>query len=276
MNATLKTYVHGLCIAALTVAAPVAARAETTATVTGTDIGFSSPGNLYGPWSIADLRTSNQTPGQAVDFDLAVRSDKDQQFPSQGVYGSVEYIKDLGPRFYMATAAGYGSSGVSPLPHYNVYQQFAYKLLGERQLVMTASEDNSGYTQGITSNQISVGPMYYGHGFDVQALYTESANTGALARPVGYVALDIGTTPNMESKVTATVQFGPQSYESAIPGMPVALGDLTGFNLTLGTTQWVAPRLGFTVTGLYGRVQNVNLGRLEYIERGIQFGIDSR
>jgi YaiO family outer membrane protein len=272
MKTQFRILIPALGAALLTAWCAAADQAEPLTTLSATDLVFSSPSNTYGPWTIETLHSTNKTAGGAVDLELSARSDRDRPFAANGVQVGVGYTQDLSSRTFYNVIAKVGSAGFSPLPAYELHGELGFKVSPDRRLVINVADDYAGYTHGITSNTILLGPTFYGDGYVLQARISDTANTGSFTRLGALAALDVYTSRRM-SKVSLTGQFGPASYESALPGIPIAGGDYTGAAVTLSTLQWFSKTFGVTAGVHYMHLTNLRTGGLLYNARGITLGL---
>ncbi|HEY6485392.1 MAG TPA: hypothetical protein VIX83_03285 [Candidatus Cybelea sp.] len=244
--------------------------------VSGTSIGFSSPGNAYGPWIIQDAKIVFVTPGvQAINFEVAHQADGDVAFPTHGEYFAAGINHSITSRLYGDFNFGYGTS--NPYSHTNAHLEFDYKTTPDLRLVMAAAEDYVTYWGGTTLKQFSVGPEYYYPGGDVQLRYLVAANTGSQTKSGLLAAWDI--TPTIRSKYSATGLFGSQQYLVSIPGLPQALANDFGQTYTVGTEQQLGrttqrgARWGIEANGFFSHLVDATNGAPVYQARGVTFGI---
>jgi YaiO family outer membrane protein len=275
MTDTRFKVIAAAAVAAAALLKPDAARADATTFLTGTNIVFSSPNNVYGPWTIETLRSSNKIQNGAVDLELSTRTDSDRPNPTSGILFGVGYTHDLSPWLYYNAVVKLASAGISPFPTSDVHGELGFKVSADRRLVLNVADDYATFTHSITSNEVLAGPTYYGTGFVLQARVTETANTGNPTRAGALAAIDVYTS-RRQSKVTVAAQFGPASYDSFIPGFQIASGDYTGSAVTLSTLQWFNSRVGLTAGIQYMHLTNVRTGGLLYNGRGATIGLAVR
>jgi hypothetical protein len=244
--------------------------------VTDTTIGFSSPGNVYGPWIAQDARLVFVTPGvQSINFEVAHQADGDVADPTHGMYFAAGFNHFITPRLYGDVNIGYGTA--NPYAHTNAHLEFDYKTTPDLKLVTGAAEDYITYWDGTVLKQFSVGPQYYYGTGDVQIRYLVAANTGAATKSGLEVAWDI--IPTIRSKYTVTGLFGPQQYLVSIPGLPLALANDIGQTYTVGTEQQLGrtsetgARWGMEAYGFFSHLVNASNGSPIYQARGVTFGL---
>jgi|HubBroStandDraft_2_1064218.scaffolds.fasta_scaffold01175_9 YaiO family outer membrane protein len=238
-------------------------------------IGFSSPGNSYGPWIFQNARYVFVMPGQgAINFEVSHQADGDAGFPTHGDYFAAGITHDFTPRFYGNFNFGYGTS--NPYAKTDVHLEAAYKSTPDMRLVMDVAEDFVTYWSGSTLQQLSVGPTYYYDTGDVQLRYLAAANTGAQNKSGAFVAWDI--TPDKRSKYSITGLFGPQQYLTSIPGIPISLANYNGQTYTvsgewqIGRTLAHRLRWGLKAGGFLSQINQATSGAPIYTGRGFTFG----
>jgi YaiO family outer membrane protein len=247
--------------------------------VTDSTIGFSSPGNAYGPWIYQDARAVWVQPGQgAVNFEVAHEANGDQLFPTHGDWFAAGVTRDFTQRFYGNLTLGYGTA--YPYAKNDVHVDLNYKTTPDLRLVLTGSEDFVTYYGRQTMEMLQLGPTYYYGTGDVQVRYISSANSNAQTKSGALFAWDI--TPSIRSKYTLTGLWGPQQYIVTTPGIPNALANYNGETYTVGTEQQlgrVGPqglRWGVKVSGLLTHLTLAANGGPVYTGRGATLGVWSQ
>lgn len=243
-----------------------------------TAVGFTSPGNAYGPWQFQNLRYVFVAPGDgSLNFEFSHQTDKDVGDPQNGYYLAIGATKDFGPNLY-----GYiniGSGTANPYAKSLLHVELAYKIPDDRRWQIDGSEDFVGYQSGQTLRQTMIGPNYISRMLAVQARYLVQANSGAATESGAYAAVDV--TPTFRSKYTVTGLWGPQQYLTQIGALPLTLANYYGQTYTLGTEQQLGrtsgagQRLGVRVFGFYSHLNQSN-GAPLYIGRGLTAGFWSQ
>ncbi|MBV9333473.1 MAG: hypothetical protein JO146_05665 [Candidatus Eremiobacteraeota bacterium] len=238
-------------------------------------IGFSSPGNAYGPWIFQNMRFVYVMPGEgAINVEFSHEANKDISFPTHGDYFAAGVTHDFTSRLFGNLTFGYGTN--NPYAQTDVHVEMNYKTTPDMRLVMGAAEDFVAYHSGMTLQQLAVGPTYYYGWGDVQARYLVSANTGAQTKSGASVAWDI--VPDRRSKYTLTGLFGPQQYLVSLPGIPVALSNYNGQTYTVSTEQQIGRpvrtglRWGLRAGGFLSHLTNASTGAAIYTGRGFTAG----
>jgi YaiO family outer membrane protein len=238
---------------------------------THTFIGLSSPGNVYGPWDIDDLRYINAGTTNTWVVDASYRADHDRLFPASGWYGAANYTQNLSDRFYVNGAIGLGSG--TPFALSNFHLEGDYKADPDKRLVLSLAGDNLNYEHDLHSNDVGVGAAYYWPSFVAQVREYAVANTNAPTRPSTLVSLQYN---DPWQSVTGTVVAGAQYYEVITPGIPPAFLNTTGYAATLNYQRWVSPYFGFIVGGYLSNYTQYGTGAPIATGRGITLGLSAR
>jgi YaiO family outer membrane protein len=262
----------GALLAALLPACASVAVAGQEVDLTHTFIGLSSPGNVYGPWDIDDLRFIDASPHDSWVIDLSHRSDHDRLFPTSGTYGAVSYTTDLSDRWYANAAAGFGTG--FPFATSNFHLEADYKASADRRLVLSAAGDNLNYQNGLHSNDVGVGAAYYWPGVTAQVREYSVSNSNSPARPSTFASLEID--PSSWQKIVASAIAGPQYYEVITPGIPATFLNTNGYVVTLTYQQWVSNHFGIIVGGYLSNYTQYASGAPIASGRGLTFGLSAR
>lgn len=244
--------------------------------VSDSTIGFSSPGNTYGPWIYQDARVVFVQPGQgAENFEVAHEANGDVNFPTHGDWFLGGITRDLSPRLYAFGSFGYGTA--YPYARTDVHIELNYKTTPDLKLVLGGSEDFVSYYGHESLQLLQVGPTYYYGSGDVQVRYLSAANSNAQTKSGASVAWDI--TPSIRSKYTLTGLWGPQQYIVTVPGIPNALANYNGETYTVATEQQLGRtgpqglRWGMTVQGFLSHLSEATNGAPVYTGRGATLGV---
>jgi hypothetical protein len=257
---------------------PRAALAEdyTRIDLSDSTLGFSSPGDAYGPWIYQDLRTVFVQPGEgAVNFEFAHQADGDVAFPTHGEYFAGGITHDFNRRIWVWGQFAWGTS--LPYPRTDVHIEMAYKATPDLHLAINAAEDFVEYPTGADEKLFQAGPTYFYPTGVVQLRYLCSANSGAQTKSGVLAAWDI--VPTFRQKYTITGLFGPQQYQVFIPGIPIALFNANGETYTVSTEQQLGRtgpnglRWGLKVAGLLTHLTNATTGAPIYTGRGATVGL---
>ncbi len=240
--------------------------------LTHTFIGLSSPGNIYGPWDIDDLRYIDSESDQSWVVDLSHRSDHDRLYPTSGTYGDVSYTRDLSDRWYVNGAVGFGTG--TPFALSNFHFEGDYKAGADKRLVFSAAADNLNYVNGLHSNDLGVGAAYYWSNVIAQVREYAVTNTNSPTRPSTFASIEVDPSPSQ--KIIGSLIAGPQYYEVITPGIPAAFLNTNGYVATLTYQQWVSPHFGVIVGGYLSDYTHFATGTQIASGRGLTVGISAR
>ena len=147
-------------------------------------IGFSSPGNTYGPWIFQNARYVFVIPGEgAINFEASHQADGDVNFPTHGNYFAAGITHDFTSRFYGNLNFGYGTA--NPYAKTDIHVELNYKTTPDLRFVMGGAEDFVAYWSGQSLALLSIGPSYFYPTGSVQVRYLLAANSGAKVKIVG-------------------------------------------------------------------------------------------
>jgi hypothetical protein len=244
--------------------------------LTDNTIGFSSPGNAYGPWIFQDLRAVWVQPGQgALNFEFAHEANGDIIYPTHGEYFAGGYTRDITPRVWMWGNFGWGTD--RPYARTDIHLELAYKVTPDLKFAMNTAEDFMTYVSGQELKLFQIGPTYFYDWGVIQVRYLCAANTAAATKSGALVAWDV--TPTYRQKYTITGLFGPQQFQVGIPGYPTALFNSVGYTYTLSTEQQLGRtgpnglRWGLKAGGFLTHQTNVFDGDVIYTGRGATLGL---
>lgn len=250
----------------------VSALADQQVQLVQTNIGFSSPGDAYGPWDITDFRYLDTLPGQSFVVDLSHRSDHDQAFPTQGNYGNLSYSRDLSARFYVNAAAGFGSGG--PFPTQSYHLEFNYKATNDYRFVTGVAGDAVTYANGLKGSDVGLALAYYWPHVVAQLRGYAAYNSNSPTRANVFGSIEL--KPNNMVDIVATGIVGPQYYEVIIPNIPPAFMNQSGWVTTLSYQQWLNRSFGLIVGGYLSNYTQFGTGAPIAAGRGITFGVSMR
>jgi YaiO family outer membrane protein len=248
------------------------ALADQQAQFTYTAIGFSSPGNGYGPWDIDDFRYIDSDTAQALVLDLSHRNDNDPAFPTSGNYGNLSYSRDLSSRWYLNGSAGFGSGNPFPLSVFHL--EANYKVSSDYRFVVGAAGDEISYQQSLHTSDVGLSVAYYWPHVVAQLREYSVSNTNSPTRDSTFASLEL--RPSNMTDIVATTIVGPQYYEVIIPGLPPAFANTNGWVATLSYQQWVTKHFGLIVGGYLSDYTQYGTGAPLFAGRGFTFGASVR
>jgi YaiO family outer membrane protein len=249
-----------------------AAYADQQVQLVDTSIGFSSPGDAYGPWQIADFRYIDTLPDQSFTVDLSHRDDQDQIYPTSGNYGNLSYSRDLSARTYVNAAVGFGSG--DPFPTQVYHLEFNYKASSDYRFVTGVAGDAVSYQNGLKSTDVGLALSYYWPHTTLQVREYAVSDSYSPTRGSTYMSLEV--RPSAMSDIIATGIVGPQYYEVIIPGVPAAFANESGWVTTLSYQQWLNRNFGLIIGGYLSNYTEFGTGAPIAAGRGITFGVSMR
>jgi len=269
MHTLKRAFAAGAAVLAI-VASGAVARADSKngqVTLTDQQSGFSSPGNLYGPWSVLTLQYQWQTADDIPSITLFNRNDDDRPVSS---HSSAVYLDDYhtwSHTFYTYAQISAGNGDIQP---YNLaYLEGDIKLDKQRSLVAALG---GGVTRnpGDTSTRwisfgpsLYVGPMVY----EVRLLPT---NTNGIAASATQGIVEY----NRLGQDQVVLSYLAGSQPSVLVGLPpsaTVFQRLDEFDLTW--RHWLRPNFGVLIGGTVGNHYDRTSGASIYNQRAITLGV---
>jgi YaiO family outer membrane protein len=249
------------------------ARADSTTnpgvvTVTDQQSGFTSPGNLYGPWSVQTLEYQWQADKSDVpSVTFLNRTDDDRPFESssRAVYGDDYHT--WSSDFYTYGQVSFANGDIEP---YNLaYLEGDLKLERRQNLVLGAGAGVTRNPGDTSTRWVSAGPSFYTGPmvFEVRFLpaNTNGISTSAAEGVVQYNRLG-------QDQITATVLSGSQpSVLVNFPPSYATFQRLTEYDLVW--RHWITPRFGFVAGGTIGTHEDRTTGAALYDQHAVTFGV---
>ncbi len=228
---------------------------------------FSSPGNLYGPWSIQTARYQFHAGKDIPSITLFIRNDRDRPVASGSHALYLDDYHNWSPRFFSYAQVSVASGDIQP--NRMVYAEGDWKF-GERGTTVMALGGATMANPDTTSTRyLSVGPTLY-RGMMVYTLrFLPSDTNGVHASATQFTAEFNGLGSNQ-----FIANFLDGSQPSVLVGFPPASSRfqrLTEFDLTW--KHWVTKRFGFTLGTTIGSHLDRATGAPIYAQRAIEFGL---
>lgn len=247
---------------------PLAARAGEL-DLTGDLSGFSSPGNVYGPW---DALTGTyrwvagaDTPGVT----LVNRIDHDQLAPTHSFGTVLDDYHTWSPRFFTYAAVGLAAGTV--LPNRSFYVEGDEKVGRNLTTVLGGGVGVVVNPNGPVQRYVNVGPTFYWNNFNVTLRYLQTFTSGRVGTGTGIATIQSGQTGKTIS--TLTLLAGDQPPNGiAEASQPVAFGQrsvLAGFEVK----HWIGTKGGILAGVQVERLNDRMTGTMLYARRGITLGI---
>jgi YaiO family outer membrane protein len=237
--------------------------------LTGNLSGFSSPGDLYGPWRTLSTTYRWGAGKDTPSVTLVTRADGDRLGPTHSNGGTVDDYHDWGPRFF--TYAALGTAGGGVLPTRNIYVEGDRKFGAALNTVAGAGFGVVVNPNGVVQRYVNVGPSYYGSGFNVTLRYLQTFTTGRTGAGTAIATIQTGQTGKTISTVTLLTGNQPPNG-IAEPAQPALFGQRATF-AGVGIKHWTGPGGGWTAGIELERLNDRAGGTALYARRGLNLGI---
>jgi YaiO family outer membrane protein len=227
--------------AAIAAVFPLAARADTTIDLQNNFSGFTSPGNVVGPWRIWTMQITHEGTRDTPGLSLINRVDEDAPAPQHMNGIVVDDYHNWTPRFFTYVALQAASNGIQP--NRGVYLEGDQKF---GPFVLGGALTTQVYPNQTVLNQAGFGPTYYWPKVNVTVRYMPG-----WLNPGGYIGTYLlAVTEGLDKRATTTLtlQAGAQP-PSNNPGL---------LGIDLGVT--------------YAHVTRPSDASLIYIQRGLTLG----
>jgi YaiO family outer membrane protein len=260
---------HLVTVVALVAACLPCAAAAGELDVTGSLSGFSSPGNVYGPWRTLSTTYRWNTGPDTPSVTFVTRADGDRLAPTHGSGFTVDDYHDWNPRFFTYAAIGTASGNV--LPTRNFYAEGDEKFGHELNTVMGAGAGIVVNPNGVVQRYVNVGPAFYASGFNVTLRYLQTFTGGRTGTGTGIATIAAGQTGKTIS--TLTLLAGDQPPNGVVTAsQTAAFGQRAAF-AGLGVKHWTSARGGWTAGLEIERLNDRLSGTTLYARRGIDIGL---
>jgi YaiO family outer membrane protein len=247
---------------------PLAARAGEL-DLTGDLSGFSSPGNVYGPWDTATGTYRWVAGADTPSVTLVSRVDHDQLAPTNSFGTVLDDYHTWSPRFFTYAAVGLAAGTV--LPNRAFYVEGDEKVGRNLTTVLGGGVGVVVNPNGLVQRYINVGPTFYATNFNVTLRYLQTFTTGRVGTGTGILTVQGGQTGKTIS--TLTLLAGDQPPNGiAEPAQPIEFGQrtvLAGF----GVKHWIGSKGGILAGVSVERLNDRMTGMGIYARRGITLGI---
>jgi YaiO family outer membrane protein len=249
--------------------APLCARAGEF-DLTGDLTGFSSPGDVYGPWQALSATYrwqagTHDTPS----ITFITRSDRDRLNPTHSDGVTVDDYHDWSRRFFTYTAIGL--SGGNVLPTRDFYTEGDEKFGRSLTTVFGAGVGVIVNPNGVDQRYINIGPSFYANKFNVTLRYLQTFTTGRTGTGTGLATFEAGETGKTIS--TLTLLAGDQPPNGVVTSaQTVEFGQRTIF-AGLGVKHWTSSRGGFLAGVSFERLTDRQSGDPVYFARNLEVGI---
>jgi hypothetical protein len=249
---------------------PVQADQTGQLTFTNQQSTFSSPGNVYGPWSIQTLQYQWKTGSDVPSITLFNRNDSDRPIASSSRAVYLDDYHTWTGSFY--TYAQISLSNGNIQPYRLAYLEADAKVNGQQNLVAAAGGAFAQNPDGTSTRYLSIGPRYYTGPmvFEVRWL---PANTNGIAT----AATEGIVTYNRLGRDQVVLTYLNGSEPSVLVGFPSSFTTYQKLDETdLVWRHWLRPNFGIVLGGTighhYDRTTGVNIYNEHAFTLGFFFG----
>jgi YaiO family outer membrane protein len=238
--------------------------------LTGDLSGFSSPGDVYGPWqSLSAGYRWVAGPDDTPSVTLVTRSDRDRLDPTNSNGLTVDDYHTWSPRFFTYAAVGLASGDV--LPTRNFYVEGDQKFGATLATVFGAGVGVIVNPNGVDQRYINVGPSFYARGYNVTLRYLQTFTTGRTGTGTGILVFQTGATGRTIG--TLTLLAGDQPPNGVVSSsQSIAFGQRALFG-GVGIKHWIGPNGGILGGLSIERLDDRMSGNLIYVQRTVTIGV---
>ncbi len=236
-------------------------------TATGSIYSFSSPGDLYGPWSIRTLKYQLDRGKDIPSVTLLDRNDNDRPTGSSAQAIYLDDYHTWSQRFYTYAQVSFGKGTISP--YRMAYLEGDVKLTPEQNVVMGFGGATMQNPDGTSTQLASIGPSLYMGRMVYTLRFLPSDTNGVHAAATQFVAeySDIG-----RNQVTLSLLNGSQP--SVLVGFPPSFATFQRlFEANLMVKHWLRRDFGIIVGGTFGNHFDRSTGANIYDQQGITIGL---
>lgn len=243
-----------------------AARADEV-TATGSIASFSSPGDLYGPWSIQTLKYQLDRGKDIPSVTLLDRHDNDRPAgsSSQAIY--LDDYHTWSQRFYTYAQVSFSKGTISP--YRMAYLEGDAKFAPQQNVVMGFGVATMQNPDGTSTQFASIGPSVYAGRMVYTLRFLPSDTNGVHAAATQFVAEynEIG-----RNQVTLSLLDGSQP--SVLVGFPPSFATFQRlFEADVTVKHWLRRNFGIIVGGTFGSHLDRSTGATIYDQQGITIGL---
>jgi YaiO family outer membrane protein len=237
--------------------------------LTGDLSGFTSPGNIYGPWDTLTGTYRWVAGADTPSVTLVTRADHDVLAPTHSDGTVIDDYHTWSPRFF--TYAALGLSAGTVLPNRSFYVEGDEKVGRNLTTVLGGGLGVVVNPNGVVQRYLNVGPTFYANNFNVTLRYLQTFTTSRTGTGTGLLTFQSGQT----GKTIATLNLvaGDQPPNGlAEPSLFAAFGQRTVSD-GLEIKHWTSPQGGILAGVVVARLNDQLSGDLLYVQRGVTLGI---
>jgi YaiO family outer membrane protein len=231
--------------------------------------GFTSPGDLYGPWNNITLsdreKIGNDKPGIAI----AEQADGDSGGPTHGLEVVLDDYHDWSPKFFTYGAVGISSGNLFPTR--SAYLEGDAKLGRLGATVMGFGGGVVVNPNGVVQNYLNMGPSWYHNHFNATLRWLPSFTTGRMGTSTGILTLANGAEGVTVTTLTLLAGNQPPNgvFTTTIPNQ-IEQRAILG---SIDVKHWLNRKGGYEVGAALERLTNSASGNTTYIRRGLSLGV---
>jgi YaiO family outer membrane protein len=237
--------------------------------LTGDLSGFSSPGNIYGPWDTLTGTYRWVAGPDTPSVTLVTRADHDVLAPTNSFGTVLDDYHTWSQRFF--TYAALGLSAGTVLPNRSIYVEGDEKFGRDLTTVMGGGIGIVVNPNGVVQRYINVGPTFYAANYNVTFRYLQTFTTSRVGSGTGIFTFQTGQTGKTISTLTLVAGNQPPNG-LAEPSQLAAFGQRT-VSAGLEVKHWIGTKGGILAGVQVARLNDQLSGNTLYTQRGITLGI---
>ena len=240
------------------------------ASVSWSRYGFTSPGDLYGPWTIVDMQLRAAVPRGSVGLEAVSRMDSDRLNPQHGSNVVVDNYHDWTGRFYTYAAAAFGSGQYAAR---SLYLEGDAGLAPATGLAFGFGGQVAALVDGSSQRSLSFGPTLYRPKFVATYRYLPLWNSNGAFTGQHLAAMTFGE--ERKGTVTLTLESSSGTEANRITGLggaPAAQGQ-HATSIDLAWKRWLTKSSGIRVGTSYARLVQAGSGALVFENHGLTLGV---
>jgi YaiO family outer membrane protein len=257
-----------LVVALAVLMAPLTARAGEWEII-DTASGFTSPGNVYGPWNNITLsdreKIGNDKPGIA----LIEQADGDRLGPTHGLEVALDDYHDWTPKFFTYAAVGVSSGNLFPTR--SAYLEGDAKFGKDGATVMGFGGGVVVNPNGVVQNYLNMGPSWYHNNFNVTLRWLPSFTSGRMGTSTGILTAAAGAEG--VSITTLTLLAGNQPPNGVFATTLPNQFDQRALLGSIDFKHWLSRKGGYEAAVALERLTNSASGSVTYIRRALSLGV---
>jgi YaiO family outer membrane protein len=237
--------------------------------LTGDWSGFSSPGNIYGPWDTWTGTYRWVAGPDTPSVTLVTRDDHDILAPTHSDGTVLDDYHTWSPRFF--TYAALGLSAGTVLPNRSFYVEGDEKVGRNLTTVLGGGLGVVVNPNGVVQRYLNVGPTFYANNFNVTLRYLQTFTTSRTGAGTGILTFQAGQTG--KTIATLTLLAGDEPPNGlAVPSQPAVFGE-RAVSVGLEVKHWIGLKGGILAGVGVARLNDQMSGNTIYAQRGVTLGI---